>query len=50
MAKQVHISRKGIQVAFPAGYMNRATRRRMEKMRKYGMPAVIAKSVESQRK
>lgn len=48
--QQVHIGRKGIYVTFPAGYMNRATRRRMAKMRKYGMPAVIAKSIEDSEK
>lgn len=34
--KEVHIGSKGTEVTFPAGYINRAMRRRIMKMRNRG--------------
>lgn len=46
MAKEIHISSKGVQVDFPAGYLNRKARRKMPRLKYFGMPARVAFNAE----
>ena len=39
----IHIGSKGTEVVFPAGYMNRETRRRYAKLVRKGVPAPLSK-------
>ena len=39
----IKIGSKGTEVVFPAGYMNRATRRRYAKLARKGVPVPLAK-------
>lgn len=43
MTKEVHIGKKGTEVLIPAGYMNRAMRRRMKKLDMHHVHRVIEK-------
>lgn len=40
---EIRIGHKGTEISFPAGYMNRATRRRYAKLARKGTPTLIAK-------
>lgn len=40
---EIRIGSKGTEISFPAGYMNRATRRRYAKLARKGEPSLLAK-------
>ena len=40
---EIKIGSKGTEISFPAGYMNRATRRRYAKLACKGVPAPLSK-------